>query len=139
MSIENTKVSKTHKIFLIDDEQGVCRALTLLLQAIGYEARAMDNPEEALAFLRSTQDWQPDLILCDLRMPEIDGIGVLEALGGKDSDIPFFLISAHATEFDIERALKLGARGFLAKPFTPEQVHDIVSELDDEKQKARNE
>ena len=65
----------------------------------------MHDPEEALAFLRS-QDadaadaWIPDLILCDLRMPVIDGIGVLEALGGEASQFPFYLISAHASEFD---------------------------------------
>ena len=127
-SLKNRENSK-FRIVLIDDEPSVLRALSLLLQAIGYEATTFDHPSKAIEFFGTPECPKHDLILCDLKMPVFDGIGVLEHRNKLCPDLPFVLMSAHATSQDVEQALKLGAVGFLGKPFTPEQVNELISDL----------
>ncbi len=116
-------------VLIIDDEPSVLNALTLLLKAIGYEARGLNNPQEALQLLRSPEASQIDLILCDLRMPELNGFEVLKEVRNLHPDLLFVLISAHADEDDVQKALGLGANGFLGKPFSPDEFHELYKEL----------
>ena len=114
------------KIALIDDEPGVLKALSLLLNAIGYEASTF---ERGIAFLESLETSEPELILCDLKMPEMDGFEVIEKAHEAKPTIPIVLISAHATKDDVEQAKLLGAVGFLAKPFSPQDLKELIQQL----------
>lgn len=113
------------RIVLIDDEPSVLLALKLLLGAIGYEVREFAHSHEAVSYLRDGGIC--DLVLSDLRMPDPDGIGVLEIVKTARPELPFILISGHATADDVKRAEKLGADGFLGKPFTPEQLQRVLA------------
>jgi CheY-like chemotaxis protein len=115
------------KILLIDDEKSVLFALKLLLDALGYEVTDFCFAEEALMSLSSKQDY--DLCICDLKMPKLNGIQVLEKAKSMAPSLPFVLMSAHAQNDEIEQAKNLGAHGFLAKPFTPEQLKAVVNEI----------
>jgi CheY-like chemotaxis protein len=117
-------------ILLIDDEPNVLLALKLLLEAIGHSVKEFNDPEAAVAFLDSNPQTKPDLILCDLRMPGLNGLQVLSATQDTRKDIPFVLISGHAIDDEINKAYSLGASGFLGKPFTPEQLKDLLANLD---------
>ncbi|MCB0332095.1 MAG: response regulator [Bdellovibrionales bacterium] len=121
--------SDPFRIILIDDEPSVLHALSLLLKAIGYECITFSQPAEAIAFFQSEERKKYQLILCDLRMPEFDGMAVLAARTEQCPELPFVLMSGHATSSDVEQAIGNGAAGFLAKPFTPDQIHEIVAEL----------
>jgi DNA-binding NtrC family response regulator len=116
-------------VLIIDDEPSVLNALCLLLKAIGYNAQGYNDPKEALAFIESEEGASIQIVLCDLRMPEMSGFDVLKAIRVKNSELIFVLISAHANTEDVQEALSLGANGFLGKPFSPDQFHEIYNDL----------
>lgn len=120
--------SALQRILLIDDEPSVLFALKLLLEALRFSVTEFATPVEALSQLQ--QNARFDLCICDLKMPKMNGIRVLEETRRICPELPFVLMSAHANAEDIARAMSLGAVGFLAKPFTPEQIKDIVSKID---------
>lgn len=112
------------EILLIDDEPSVLFALRLLLEALGFKVHAHGVPSEAIEALKS--GLLPDLIICDLRMPKLNGIGVLTETKSFRPEIPFILMSAHASTEEVNSAKELGAFGFLAKPFSPEDLNALV-------------
>ena len=124
--METEKKNKAISIILIDDEASVLFALKLLLQALGYEISDYNSPVEALDYLRST-DVKHDLCICDLKMPKFNGLEVLTETKKISNSLPFILMSAHATPEEINKAKELGASGFLAKPFSPEQLKAMLA------------
>lgn len=105
---------------LIDDEPGVIFALKLMLEALNCEVSPFEKGLEAINFLKSESNFS--YILCDLRMPELDGFEVLRLVKEIAPEIPFILISGHATSEDVAIAKGLGSAGFLGKPFTVDQL-----------------
>ena len=120
-------------ILLIDDEPAVAQALALVLNVLQFEVTAETSPRRALELLASTH---PACVLCDLKMPELTGLDVLRELRRIRADLPFVLMSAHATRADIERASAEGANAFLPKPFTPTELLRVLTELKIPKSKA---
>lgn len=114
-------------VLLLDDEKTLLSALTLLLKAVGFRVTAFDSPPEAIQRLEAGNDF--DFFLSDLRMPDMNGIDVLQVSKKLFPGLPFVLMSAHAQDKDIERARSFGLDGFLAKPFSPEDLEAIVSEI----------
>ena len=114
-------------IVLIDDEPSVLLALKLLLGALGYQVKDFSKPKEAILYLQD--GGACDFILSDLRMPEIDGIGVLQETKKSRPELPFILISGHATAEDIKKAQGFGAAGFIGKPFTPDQLSAAIASV----------
>jgi len=115
-------------ILLVDDEPSVVFALRLLLQAIGFKVADFSDPYAAIEFIRQGQ--RTDLCICDLRMPNLDGLQVLEEIRKIKKDLPFVLMSAHATDEEADKAAQLGSSGFLSKPFTPEDLKDLIAKLE---------
>ncbi len=119
------------RVILIDDEPGVLRALSLVLQALKCTVKPCNKPGEGVTHLTesilSGERW--DAILCDLRMPGMSGLDVLSAVRATGSHIPFILMSGHATAADIEESAALGADGFLPKPFSPGQLAGEIARL----------
>ena len=127
------KTGKIKKLLLIDDEKGVVTALSMLLKAVGYEAVPFDKPTEALEYLareHAAGTLSIDLVLSDLRMPKLDGIEVLKNIKGSYTNIPFILMSGHASPEDQQKAFSLGADGFLPKPFSPDALHEIIAQIE---------
>lgn len=120
-------VEHSFEIMLLDDEPSVVAALTLLLKALKFRVKGFTSPIQALEHLASGAS--VNLFLCDLRMPEMNGLQVLERSRATRPDVPFILISAHAGPDEVEQALDLGATGFLAKPFSPDQLREAIAEL----------
>ncbi len=123
--------SSLQNILLLDDEPSVLFALKLLMQAVGYKVKDFSSAQQALDYLRSDNESQ--LFICDLRMPHMNGLAVLEQAKAIRPDIPFVLMSAHATDEEREQAARLGSHGFLAKPFMPDQLHEMVQRISQEK------
>lgn len=115
------------QIMLLDDEPSVLLALKLLLEAIGYRVFDFPAAVDALAFLKEGKAC--DLCICDLRMPSMDGLQVLEAMKKIRPALPVILMSGHATETEMERARELGVSGFLSKPFSPDQLKEAMDDI----------
>lgn len=116
------------RLLLVDDEPSVLFALRLLLNALGFEVKEFQTPTDALSYLESNSK-DVEIILSDLKMPKVDGIEFLQELRSQGCSLPFVLMSAHATPDDVNKALTLGANGFLAKPFTPDDLFSLLGEI----------
>ncbi len=118
------------KILLIEDETSVRENISDLLEAEGFETITAANGKVGIN-LAITQ--VPDVILCDLMMPELDGYGVLKILRQEllTATIPFIFLTAKSTRNDVRKGMNLGADDYLTKPFTrAELLGAINSRLD---------
>ena len=100
-------------ILSIEDEVTMRRALVAYLTDSGYSMIEAGNGRLGLERIFEEA---PDVILCDLRMPELDGMGVLEELNKRGMEIPFIVVSGSGEMIDAIRALRLGAWDYIVKP-----------------------
>jgi DNA-binding NarL/FixJ family response regulator len=103
------------KILVIEDEPEMRRNITALLRYYNYDPVAAENGREGIEMARSEN---PDLILCDVMMPELDGYGVLQALQSDSAlaRIPFIYLTAKGEKDDLRCGMNLGADDYLTKP-----------------------
>jgi len=103
------------KILVIEDEPEMRRNITTLLRFHDYEPVAAANGREGVGAARREK---PDLILCDVMMPELDGYGVLEAVQAEASlaQTPFIFLTAKGEKDDLRSGMNLGADDYLTKP-----------------------
>ncbi|HLU62204.1 MAG TPA: sigma 54-interacting transcriptional regulator [Gammaproteobacteria bacterium] len=101
------------QILLVDDDPGLLRLLSLRLESNGYAVRTAKDGAMALAAVEAQR---PDLVITDLRMENMDGLELLEALVRTAPGLPVILITAHGSIPDAVRATQNGAFGFLTKP-----------------------
>ena len=127
MTTENAPIETQLTILLIDDEPGVLLALRLLMQTVGYAVTGFSDPLAAVEFLKGPE--QCGVIICDLKMPKLDGIGVLQEAKRLRPNLPFILMSGHAQAPEISRAKGLGSVGFLGKPFSPNQLKEMLESI----------
>src|SRR5262249_9070433 len=113
------------KILLCDDEESLCRSLGRILRAAGHEVTAQGG-EEGLVSLRRDRF---DLILTDIRMPEVTGFDILAAARLHAPGTPVIAMSGSAEIPDAVRAMHAGARDFLIKPFEARTLEEAVAAL----------
>jgi signal transduction histidine kinase len=116
------------RILLIDDEPNLLLALSAYLRESNYEVVAVSSGEKGLATLR---DWHPDVIICDIMMPGMDGLDVRRALEKDPShrDTPFIFLTAKGQLDDRLTGLRSGADDYLVKPFEPIELEARVESL----------
>jgi DNA-binding response OmpR family regulator len=102
------------KILVIDDEKHIAEAIKLNLKMLGHEVVIGINGLEGLNWWR---EFSPDLVIVDLMMPEIDGIGVITEIRKRDAKIPILVISAKDQVKEKVKCLSLGVDDYLSKPF----------------------
>lgn len=114
------------KILIIEDNEEVRENLEEILELYGYETLAEPN---GLAGVKTAIQHTPDLILCDVMMPELDGYGVLNMLSENErtAGIPFVFITARTETEDIRRGMNLGADDYITKPFYKDELLNVIS------------
>ncbi|MBN1964292.1 MAG: response regulator [Anaerolineae bacterium] len=112
-------------ILVIEDEAHILDNVMEILSLEGFDVLGAPGGPSGLNLARQRR---PDLILCDIRMPDLDGFGVLDALRGDraTAQIPFVFLTAHADGSSIEHAEASGVDGYLKKPFEPHQLLEVV-------------
>ena len=113
------------KIVVIEDEMQIRLNLQMMLKAEGHDVTQAANGREGLARIAAGR---PDLVLCDVMMPELDGFGVIEALRADPAtaDVPFVFLTALDDRASMRRGMNLGADDFLNKPFTRDELLDAI-------------
>ncbi|MGH7376207.1 MAG: response regulator, partial [Candidatus Methylomirabilales bacterium] len=111
------------RILVVDDEAGMRDFLSILLQREGHRVVAAANGKEAL---RLAREGRFDLAISDIRMPQLDGVGLLEGLREADPEMPVILITAFASASSTIEAMKQGAFDYLTKPFKVEEIKGVV-------------
>jgi signal transduction histidine kinase len=109
------------KILVIEDEESIRENILDLLDAEDFEAFGAENGKVGI---KLATEILPDLILCDVMMPEIDGYGVLQALHSQTATatIPFLFLTAKAERSDTRKGMELGADDYLVKPCTAKEL-----------------
>jgi two-component system response regulator GlrR len=111
------------RILVVDDDPGLLRLLTIRLRAENYEVEAVESGAQALA---AASRFRPDLVVTDLRMDEMDGIGLLKELQNRYPGLKVIILTAHGTIPDAVQATQMGAFGFLTKPVDKQELLDQV-------------
>jgi two-component system, NtrC family, response regulator AtoC len=119
-------VTDPPRILLVDDEPNLRKVLGALLQQEGFEVCAEPDGEAALARVRSAPSGTFDAVISDLRMPKLDGMGLLKALAAEDGALPVVMLTAHGTVDSAVEAVKLGAFDYLEKPFDRDQIRNVL-------------
>jgi len=119
------------RVLIVDDSSVMRKILERSLRQAGVELASVfqaGNGAEALAVLAESQ---VDLILCDINMPVMDGLEFVKQLPGVENakGAPVIMITTEGSESHVVQALSAGAKGYIRKPFTPEQVKDHVLPL----------
>ncbi|MCL4456097.1 MAG: sigma-54 dependent transcriptional regulator [Nitrospirae bacterium] len=103
-----------NKILVVDDQKTVCYSIQRLLQSEGYDVLTASNGTDALSIINHKK---PDLVIMDVRMPEMDGLEVLGKIKESHPDVQVIMMTAFSTTEKAIQAMKLGAYDYLTKPF----------------------
>ncbi len=110
-------------ILVIDDDTDILQVIRMRLEANGYLVETFSNPLDAL---ESAKERHYDVVVTDIRMPQIDGVELLRRLRELDLDVPVILLTAYGTIPSAVEAIRLGAFHYLTKPF---QGKELVEEI----------
>jgi two-component system nitrate/nitrite response regulator NarL len=113
------------KIYIIDDHALFRNGLIALLESKNISASAASSPEQGLEEIKSIE---VDIILLDLRMPQMSGIEVLKILKERKVAKPIVMLTTSTEETDLRDCLKYGAQGYLLKDMDPDELVDALNE-----------
>jgi two-component system response regulator MtrA len=115
-------------LLVADDDEDILTLVQLRLSRSGFEVIVARDGEEAL---RMAQERQPDLAVLDWMMPKASGLEVLRAIRANPvtADIPVILLTARASEADVQEGLDAGAVDYIAKPFSPQELATRVQSI----------
>ena len=121
------------KVLVIDDSNTIRRSAEIFLKQGGHEVLLADDGFDALA---KVNDYQPDVIFCDILMPRLDGYQTCAIIkrNARFSGVPIVMLSSKDGVFDKARGRMVGSQNHLTKPFTKDQLLQTVQELGSAKQ-----
>ena len=120
---------QTGKIYICDDDQGVQSLLEKMLNAQGHKVSTFGQGQLLLQALAEQEEDLPDLILVDVRMPDLDGLDLLRRIKAQSPAQKVVMMSAFGTVRSAIEAMKQGAHDFLLKPFTSSELYNLVDKL----------
>lgn len=122
-------MDESRHILVIDDEPLLQRSMAILLTKAGFQVTTASNGDEAITALASRRY---DLVFLDMRLPDISGIELLAVIHRKQPALPVVILTAHASLDTALEAVRYGARDYLIKPISPDQIirrtHEILEE-----------
>ena len=120
--------SRRRKVLVVDDEPYLLELIQTRLELAGFETRTARNGSDAL---HRVSDFRPEAMVLDINMPILDGFGVLshmKAVGMSDK-VPTMVLTARNSGEDVAKAIQLGAKDYLSKPFKDEALIARVHRL----------
>jgi DNA-binding response OmpR family regulator len=122
----NRSLFRMPRVLVVDDDPQVVRLLRVNLELEGYDVVSASDGNEALAAVASED---PDLVVCDVMMPGMDGVEVVRRLRADNVTLPVVMLSAKAMRSDMRAGLDAGANEYVTKPFDPTELIDVVDRL----------
>lgn len=111
------------KILVVDDDQALLEVFVRALKMMGHDTQGESNAQQGLARVK---DWEPDVAIFDLRMPDLDGLELLQRALVLQPDLPVILLTAHGSIETAVQAVRQGAYDFLEKPFELSHVELVA-------------
>jgi FixJ family two-component response regulator len=118
-------------VHVVDDDLDMRQSLHMLLRSVAIDAKAYGSADEFLARYREQRD-RPSVLLLDVRMPGMSGMTLLKHLRSVHASLPVIIITGHGDIDMAVRAMKLGARDFITKPFSAQKLLDRIQEVLDQ-------
>lgn len=114
-------------VWIVDDDEEMSRAVKLMLKLLDCEVTGFLSARLAAQSLLSGQ--RPDLIILDINMPEVSGLDLLEYLRRQEQwkNLPVIMLSTEAADVTVDRAMDLGADGYVSKPVTLEELEKVMN------------
>jgi len=119
-------MNEEKNVYVVDDDVSVCRSLGILLETYGFSPELFSSGE---SFLEAVPFDVPGCLVLDIHMPGMDGWETLEQVIRSGSKRPVIIVSADKNGGLRERALVMGAVGFLHKPFNNQELFDLIEEV----------
>ena len=116
----------THSLLVVDDEEVVCQACRRIFSRQGFEVVSNTDARQGLT-VAAERDF--DIILLDIKMPNMDGIQFLEQLRERKPDVPVLIITGYPSIPNASAAMRLGACDYVTKPFTTEEITSAVQRV----------
>jgi two-component system, chemotaxis family, chemotaxis protein CheY len=115
-------------IWIVDDDEEMGHAISLMLRLLDCETKHFFHPRAAAQALLA--GGRPDLIILDINMPEVSGLDMLEFLRRRKEwkDLPIIMLSSEAADIMVDKAMQLGADGYVMKPVTIEELQKAMSQ-----------
>ena len=117
-------ILRKNKVYIVDDDESVCRAIKILLMTFDFEAETFNS---AKSFFDAVSNDDPGCLLLDIHMPEFDGWTVQKRIMDSGSKRPVIFISAENTDIIENRVLKTGAVGFFQKPINYQKLVNLIN------------
>ncbi|MDO9080004.1 MAG: sigma-54 dependent transcriptional regulator, partial [Desulfuromonadales bacterium] len=114
------------KILIVDDEEGMRRLLDRLLSREGYETATVGSGKDAIRQMRADTF---DLVVTDIKMPEMDGLQLLDEIKAYNPSLPVIVITAYGTVENAVQALRAGAYDYITKPFESDELRLTVAQV----------
>jgi len=122
----STEIKRNYSILVVDDEEPVLSVIKIMAQRIGHKVVTQSDSQEALRLFRDQPD-QFDIVFTDLQMPQMNGIELSRAILQLRPDMPIILCTGYPTDLEKQKAIEVGIKEFLLKPFT---THDFILTLE---------
>ncbi len=122
-------MSDVIRVMVIDDEMHIRRLIDRMLVGRGFSVIGANSGKQALSLMRQPQT-RPDIITCDVSMPEMNGFDILEAVKSDPqlADIPIIMLTAMGQTGEAYRAREMGAADYITKPFSTMGLIDILKQ-----------
>ncbi len=114
------------QIYIVDDDESVCRALKFLVVVYGFAVRTFFSAEE---FFSAVPNSAPGCLILDIHMPGLEGWEAQQRLSKSGSKRPVIIITADKDGGLKEKVLRIGAAGFLQKPFNDQELVDLINQV----------
>ena len=120
-------MTKLASVFIVDDNLHCLEFLTLAFQSHG--GVEVSGEMKSVAALGRIRDEKPDLVMLDIKMPDLDGFGLLSQLRGESNPVPVVMCSGSARQKDVDRAYAGGCSGYVEKPATLEDYRSMAGAI----------
>src|SRR5450631_3602700 len=127
--VRNAQQMQKYRILICDDEEGILSYLKKLLRAQGMEVETFSSGRELLQRLREEQTADADLLLQDMKMPDMDGIQILREVKKLFPALPVIMMTAFGTIDAAVESIKLGAYDYVTKPFPKEKIFSVLANV----------
>ena len=116
------------QVWIVDDDEEMGHAISLMLKLLDCETKHFFNPRLAAQALLA--GGRPDMMVLDINMPEVSGLDMLEFLRRRKEwkDLPIIMLTSEAADTMVDRALQMGADGYVMKPVTIEELEKVMSQ-----------
>jgi DNA-binding response OmpR family regulator len=115
-------------VWIVDDDEEMSRAVSLMLRLLDCDIKTFHNARSAALSLLAGK--RPDLMVLDINMPEVSGLDLLEFLRRRREwkNLPIIMLSSEATDVVVDKALEMGADGYVTKPVMIDELEKVMSQ-----------